>query len=128
MGVWLILLAGANPPVVVPAIEFNNCYDKKGVLLFRQIILWERRYVRGGPPKSWRGPWEPDREVVVAWRIVKRWPSVSKRGGRLRILLPIKEDGWVVVLAGSVSETWTQHDPEVENRKVWPASRRRSIP
>ena len=89
-------------------IELNHCYDANGSHLFDQMIFWD---------------WWPEysQHFVRAWRIHKQQFDVSvspvsvmwSDGDRLRR-----------VRATSWRETWTQYDPEVDDRKRWAQERR----
>ena len=110
----------------VDTIELNSYHDCKGKLVFRQLIFWNLRYVRR-QPDCWRGPWQPWNSVCEGWRICKRFPLVEKRGNRFVIHFFDKRngDGFLrKIVAKSVVRTWTQHDPEVVNRRLWPVGKR----
>lgn len=95
--------------------EVNHYYDEQGRLVFDQVIFWD---------------WDHDccRHQVVAWRLVKH-PS----------LMPYRDwrGGWSVtfvdgetlrdVSAPAFRETWTQHDPELEERQTLPKEKRREL-
>jgi hypothetical protein len=125
----LILLLGdaghRNDHVVtdkVDLIELNHFYDDNGALVFDQVIFWD-----------WH-PFVPGREggefVVRAWRLSKLERPMAtvrdwRRGGYTLIFL----DGGVIrkIRAPSFRETWTQYDPEMQNRKMWPEDKRRGL-
>ena len=94
-----------TPPTThVDLIEVNHCHDDCKRFRFTQLILWEcspdyRRY-----------------HVVVWW-------IPDKLGDELQGLVA-KRSGKTYASA-AVRETWTDYDPEVVNRKVFPVEKRR---
>ena len=109
----------------VDLIELNHKHAANGVLVFRQIIFWEQRYLRQ-KPRAWRGEWQPWQDVVVAWQSVAKWPQPYRRAGRWRVLW-VSDSGVWLVTARSVVQTWTQYDPEVLNRQIVPVAKRRGL-
>ena len=106
----LILLDTAD------VIELNHFYDPEGRKVFVQVIFWE-----------WRGEEEAFR--VVAWRL---WKSPAQtperdwqRGGYRTLWLDV--DHPRLIRAPSLRETWTQYDPELEDRQFLPPDRRRGL-
>ena len=100
----------------VDLIEVNHFYDEKGKLYLEQLIFYD-----------WSGP--DSRFHVRDWRLLKtpgQWPVRDWRKGTYRC---IWYDGGVLreVEAKDFRETWTQHDPEVTNRKYLPRSSRRAL-
>ena len=100
----------------VDLVEVNHFYDEHGHRILDQIIFYD-----------WSGP--DGRFHVRDWRLLKRkaqWPVRDWRSGTYRC---IWYDAHVMrdVQAGDYRETWTQHDPEVRNRKYLPRSCRKSL-
>jgi len=97
-------------------IELNHVYDLEGRKAFDQVILWE---------------WHEAKEAfrVVAWRL---WKSPAQtperdwlRGGYQMLWDDV--NGPRLVRATSFYETWTQYDPELEDRQLFPPERRRGL-
>lgn len=89
----------------VDVIEVNHLYDDYGQRQFTQVIY-----------KDWDG----DRHQVRAWRMLNSpgmWPNRQRA---------IWMDGGILrdVRCRSVAETWTQFDPEIEERKIIPPDSR----
>lgn len=100
----------------VDLVELNHFFDGNGKLVFNQVIWWD-----------WS--WWHECYLVVAWRIcpeahpwrcyrtslwVSKWRDASSTPHRMRR-----------VTADFYCETWTQHDPELEDRKrLLPENRR----
>ena len=106
----LILLDTAD------VIELNHFYDPEGRKVFDQVIFWE---------------WHAEEAVfrVVAWRL---WKSPAQtpqrdwqRGGYRTLWLDVDQPR--LVRATSFHETWTQFDPELEDRQFLPPDRRRGL-
>ena len=110
--IWLLLLASILPrgpePTDVDLIELNHVHDDEGRERFTQAIFWD---------------WDDyeSRFVVVDWRMVKQSVMWPRRDG-----MEFRQAG-VAVRARHWRETWTQHDPEVEDRARWPVTARRRI-
>ena len=101
-------------------IELNHFYDGDGRPVFDQVIFWQ---------------WHADEDAyrVRAWRLWKTpaqtpwrdWGSHSVgglRGGYVTAWFD--GDRLRVVRATSFRETWTQHDPELEDREFLPVHER----
>lgn len=117
---WMLLLIGSFSSVgnavddikKVDLLELNHIVRSDGST-FEQWIVWD---------------WEPSQRafVVVAWqryccddvyrmvrgRAVLRWDRCEQNR---------------FISAGSVRETWTDYDPEIENQKVWTIAARRPL-
>ena len=98
------------------AMELNHFFDGDGRPVFDQVIFWQ---------------WHADEGVhhVRAWRL---WKSPAQtpwrdwvRGGYLTAWFD--GDRLRVVRATSFRESWTQHDPELEDRQFLPAHERRGL-
>ena len=97
-------------------IELNHFYDGDGRPVFDQVIFWQ---------------WHADEDAyrVRAWRLWKT-PAQTPwrdwvRGGYATAW--IDGDRLRVVRATSFRETWTQHDPELEDREFLPVHERRGL-
>lgn len=111
----LLLLIGILPPQDVAedrvdAIEHNHFYDDQGREVFTQVIFWD-----GCEVVAWR-LWRND--LQTPWR---DW----RRGGY--VMIWNDADRLRVVRAPAMRETWTQHDPELENRERCPPHLRRGL-
>ncbi len=105
----------------VDAIERNHYYDAQGQLTFVQWIFWHQVWHKG----KWK-------EVAVAWRMVpKTCTTIYRHKGGWRMVFwdqSGSESGDMrSVTTHSFFETWTQEDPEVANRKEFPAKDRPGI-
>ena len=118
-----IVLAGAaalpaTPTVndLVDVIELNHVYDGDGQRVLSQYIFWDWHECSA-------------RHHVVAWRLwksgqphpVRDWPH----GGYTLVF----HDGQVmrIVRAKHYHETWTQFDPEIDDRRRLSQDRRRKL-
>jgi hypothetical protein len=117
----VIAVLGLSPPAAsitdsVEIIELNHYFDADGRLIFDQIIFWE--WFDGAGELH-----------VVAWRLCKSPAQIPlrdwSRGGYAATWL----DGerFRQVRALSFRETWTQFDPEVEDRQFIPPDHRRGL-
>lgn len=102
------------PRDTVSQIEINHYYGNNDEEVFTQLIFWERR----GPLR-----------VVLDWRIIKRPERLPRRDPKTGwyILRWMDGDVYREVRARSRIETWTDHDPEMLNRIVWPQELRRKL-
>jgi hypothetical protein len=89
-------------------IELNHVVND-GVITFSQLIYWR---------------WESDGKLhAAAWRRVDENYYVRQVGTKHR-------DEWFAggvtyrVIGRAYRERWSQYDPEIEDRKEWPQSRR----
>jgi hypothetical protein len=117
----LILLSIVPQPEVVRGsvdrMELNHFYNEEGWYMWTQLIFWD---------------WDKDlaRHSVTTYRMV-RVPSMRptrdhKRGGWVSIW---DDEGVIrVVRSKDFAETWSQHDPEVDDREVLPQQFRRQLP
>lgn len=101
--------------------ELNHFYDCKGCHVFSQVIFWERNPANG-------------KYNVRAWVLVEMRESLNR--------IPVKNeiDGlwhcdWFdsdkgilrKIKSGIYRESWTQSDPEKENKKVLPEKYRLAL-
>jgi len=114
---WLFLIStGIGPAVVVDSvvasqrvdlIELNHFIDQDGREVFRQVLFYD-----------WS---EPHRRFIIrAWRLVKSDSQLPRRRwAPARYQCIWHDDGLLrEVSAPSFRETWTQQDPERQNRKL----------
>ena len=104
----LALVPHGQPVTDRVVIEVNSTYDNRGRLVLEQVIFWEFS------DRGYR---------VVAWQLLKskfqrpvNGVAAWVDGNRLR-----------VVRTSQVKFTWTQHDPEIIDRKRWPVAARRGL-
>ena len=92
----------------VDVIELNHVVDD-GEVRFTQMIYWR---------------WESDGRLhAAAWRRVAENHYVCQVGTHCRD--EWQRDGVTHVVRGETyRERWSQYDPELEDRKEWPQSRR----
>ena len=110
-----------NDPILydsVDVIELNHCYSEEGEKRFTQVIFWGLR-------NSYPG----GEYVVVDWRMDKKQQLYPRKNHKDQYyyLVWLDENYWRNVKSISFKETWTQYDPEVENRKIHPVDRRRGL-
>ncbi|HEX5102705.1 MAG TPA: hypothetical protein VFV87_02780 [Pirellulaceae bacterium] len=97
-------------------IELNHFYDGDGRPVFDQVIFWQWHEREGA-------------YHVLAWRLWKT-PAQSPwrdwlRGGYA--MAWFDGERLRVVRATSFTETWTQHDPELDDRQYFPVNLRRGL-
>lgn len=114
---WLFLFViGVGPGMVsnsmvanqrVDLIELNHFIDPEGREVFRQVLFYD-----------WSGTHR--RYVVRAWRLVKAESQLPRRRWSPPAYQCVWHDDGLLreVSAPSFRETWTQQDPERENRKL----------
>lgn len=125
MNIALLLFAIVPQPSVVvedryDAVEINHYYDGQGNLLYDQIIFydWSDRYGRFVIQDGRRFRVKPDiaknwkrNDYAVTWT-VGDGQDTGTRSVKVKFLR---------------DETWTQHDPMVEDQQDRPASERRLL-
>ena len=119
----IILIALLSVPIAfsthehVDAIELNHFHDQRGHLVYDQVIFWERTPVNG-------------RFQVRAWCLVDDRETMNRR--------PIQNDNGLYecfmvasserltrrIVSRVFRESWTQTDPEREDKKRHPESLR----
>lgn len=96
---------------VCDLVEINHCHDPKThKLLYTQLIAWD---------------WFPDykRYNVQQWILVNDWKRVS--GG---VVADAEGKNLIVRLrCDFYRETWTNHDPERSNQKLFDVKYRRKV-
>lgn len=120
---WLILLATGIGPGVVPGsvvasqrvdlIELNHFVDQDGREVFRQVLFYDWSHAHR-------------RYIVRAWRLVKSDAQLPRRRWSPPLYQCVWHDDGILrdVTAPSFRETWTQQDPERQNRKIVPENQR----
>ena len=121
-GLLLLLSVPALNPVEdvawdrVDLVEINHFYDPQGRLVFDQIIFYD---------------WSDAqcRFNVRAWRLLKKPAQVPQRNWQTGVYQAVWHDGGVLrkVEATSFRESWTQRDPELEERAFLPKNQRREL-
>lgn len=98
----------------VAIIEVNHFYDGKGKHVFDQVIFWD---------------WGGSRFEVMDWRKFKTDLQFPRKNWRTGHYETIWHDDNILrrVTSDSFRETWTQYDPEVEDRKYLPKELRRGL-
>lgn len=110
MTAFLFLFVFPRPIIVerCDLIEVNHFYDCRGRPCLRQVIFWH---------------WYEDGYHVGDWRLLHccAWPEKAEDGYRVIW----RENGRLrCVQAPSYRETWTQYDPEIDDRRYLPRSQR----
>lgn len=118
----LLLSVPATHPVEdvawdrVDLVEVNHFYDPQGRLVFDQVIFYD---------------WSVSqcRFNVRAWRLLKKPGQVPQRNWKTGMYEAVWHDGGVLrkVQAESFRESWTQRDPELEERAYLPKNQRREL-
>lgn len=120
---WFFLIAAGVGPSVgtggvvakqrVDLIELNHFIDQDGREVFRQVLFYD-----------WS---ETHRKYIIrAWRLVKSESQLPRR----RWSPPSYQCSWHdegllrEISASTFRETWTQQDPERQNRKIVPEDER----
>lgn len=100
----------------VDVIEVNHYYDGNGELVFDQLIFY-----------AWCNT--QCRFQVVAWRyLVPPMKSPARDWPRREYVALWHEDlALRRVNSSSIRETWTQHDPEIQERSIFPMEDRRQL-
>lgn len=123
MFVLLLLLVGDrlfDPSYQrVDLIELNHKYGENGQHVFDQVIFWERHPGSG-------------KYRVLDWRMVEdaiyfsRRPKLDQSGSMYAVTWSEGGD-YFDVRSRIFRESWTQTDPEVLDKKVWPDSCRAKL-
>lgn len=103
----------------VDLVEINHFYDDQGRLVFDQVIYY-----------NWC--FQTDRYQVRDWRLLKDPFQIPLRDWRdggysSEWRDPKQRDGLRSVRSTSVRETWTQYDPELEEREVLAQEKRKEL-
>jgi hypothetical protein len=123
----LLLLFASDPiaarighwPESVDLIELNNKYSKDGKHTFTQVIFWERHPGDGKyHVRDWYLVEERESLNGIPVRNAKsdRWDSVF-----------VKQGVYHHVTSKLFKESFTQFDPEVEDKRKWPSEMRRPL-
>lgn len=84
-------------------IEINHLHDEFGAQLLTQVIVWD-----------W--DWSEDRHRIRTWCKAPRHAVPQRRGDRWELTLLDSQGRRLVLSAPVWRETWTQEDPEAEER------------
>lgn len=85
-------------------IELNHYYNGDGHPVFSQWIFWR---------------WEGRAFRVLAWRMARKNRLPERQGDSWRLLW--HDEGRLrQIEAAEFRQTWTQWDPELHDRRVWP--------
>ena len=97
-------------------IEVNHYYDEHGKHVFDQVIFWE-----------WRA--EESAFRVIAWRFLRLDNQIPRRDPHRGDFVLIWADAKRLrcVRSPHYRETWTQHDPEVIDRRFFAQKLRRGL-
>lgn len=103
----------------VDLVEVNHFYDDQGRLVFDQVIYYNWCY-------------DEHRYQVFDWRLLKGDTQVPLRdwrnGGYVSEWEDFKQgNGLRRVKSRSLRETWTQHDPELNERELLAEEKRRKL-
>ena len=95
----------------VSTLELNNFYDGEGKLIFIQLIGWT------------------ENDTVRFWRMAKGDQYIPKRdwGNGGYCVTFADGDELRTVVSNSFRETWSQDDPELANRVILPAEKRKPL-
>lgn len=97
----------------VDLIELHHSYDEVGRHVFDQLVFYD---------------WSEEHAQyrVIAWRMVKRDSQLPVRNWRTHEYRCVWQDDGVLrdVRAPLYRETWSQHDPERANRRLFPEASR----
>ncbi len=100
----------------VDLVELNHFIDENGREVFRQVVFydWSKRHRRFH---------------VRGWRLIKTASQLPKRSHvpNRYVTQWIDNGSLRRVHASQLRETWTQHDPERQNRKFLPEDKRRPL-
>jgi hypothetical protein len=91
-------------------IELNHVYDGCGNHTLSQWIFWD---------------WTGYRKQVADW--CHAGSTKSFRRGNSLLLFSHYKSRFIRVRCREITETWTQHDPEIEDREFFPEVMRRGI-
>lgn len=117
----LAAVCGLSPesPLAADAtdlIELNHCYNEDGLPVFRQLVFWE---------------WSPraGEYHVAAYRVLRSDSATLRYDWRRNEYVAAWCDNGVLreVRAAHHRVTWTQYDPELEDRQYFPQDRRRGL-
>ena len=100
----------------VDLVEVNHFYDDRGRHVFDQVIFYD-----------WCS--KQCRFNVRAWRLMKKPGQMPQRDWRTNKYVAVWHDGAVLrkVQADHFRETWSQRDPELEERAFLPKNQRREL-
>lgn len=120
MVILALLLASQYQSAIVcrvAIVEVNHYFDEHGNRRFTQLIGWKGHVEEDGFVfhAHWWRMWKSDRRPTKDYaRGV--WTVVFRDGNNLR-----------KIVADEYRETWTQHDPEVDDREKMAMSKRTGL-
>lgn len=115
VGMFLILFYLPVAEDRAELVEINHFYSEDGMKTFDQVIFYD---------------WDDKacRFQVVDWRLIKKGFQCSKDVDRnLFVTTWLDHDQHRKVVSPLFRETWTQVDPELQERHVFPQDRRRKL-
>lgn len=96
-------------------VEVNHFYDAEGKKVFTQAIFW-----------GWNERSATYR--VIAWRLLKEpMPQALRNGRRGYQMIWYDDHALRRVRSSMLRTTWTQFDPELQDRKNFPSEKRRGL-
>lgn len=97
-------------------VEVNHFFDYDARPVFSQVIFYEWSPAKG-------------RHQVLAWRLLKQPCQLPQRDYTAGSYIARWNDGETSreVRAATYRETWSQYDPELENRKELPNEKRKGM-
>ena len=119
---WVVVAAMGTLPLdlvsrdAADVIELNHFFDGDGRPVFDQVIFWQWHAEEGTfRVRAWR-----------LWKTPAQTPWRDWLGGGY-VMAWFDGDRLRVVRATSLRETWTQHDPELDDRQFFPVHERRGL-
>jgi hypothetical protein len=109
----LLLLWIGYCPERYALVEINHRYNSPGDLAYTQAIFQDYNY-------------QSRRMDVQAWRMIEdvSWPLETSGGWEMMVRT---SDGWVEVRCDMMKETFTLHDPERANIRLFDTQYRRGL-
>lgn len=117
----------STPVDHVNMIEVNHVYNELGNESICQLILWE--WKDSVNYKDCFGNIHKGLYVVVQWYRFQdgMMPQQTKGGNYQCLFFDYREQIFRIVKAESFVETYTIHDPEVTNSRIFPRKKRRKL-
>lgn len=111
----LFLLPPENQPIQVDVTEINHKYSNDGTLTFTQVIYWDYYPCCGT-------------HHVVAWRMYKSIQQYPRHHAHPTYpYISYCSYHQTHIISRSKRETWTQYDPEIDDRRKLPEHQRRGL-
>lgn len=117
----LLTVMSLSPDTPVSAetadlIELNHCYNEDGQLVFDQLIFWE---------------WNEDESCynVAAYRVLRAETNALRFDWNQKEYVASWCDHGLLreIRAPHYRQTWTQYDPELEDRRRFPQEARKGL-